>query len=562
MENQRIGRKSAGLRKTAQAGLWMLLISVPLQAQLDGVRSDARPPWPSPSSASSLSSQESNEMDRVEKLEGMIRRQQEQIETLRLALAEQGRTLEQIRQSFRDKPVAAAPLPSAPAQTVLVATVAPGLSQGSLAAAPSPSSLQESAEVERLEKKINDLEKALGGFRLSGDFRFRLDAQLRSGNALAAPLQNVRSRYRFRLNLDKDLEERFRFHAQLSTGPLNNAITNDQDMAGIVAKHLFSIAEAHIEFRPNPHFSLLGGRMPETFADNMRFLWDDDVRFNGFAQRAAFPLDSSFLGFQQLELRVGEYFLSNPNIAVLPASSPFVGAGFPAGKKVRDAMLFHPGFLLRGTPATGWQQQIVGDIQIYRNPNQIQLASTPEGVPGLVSNTVGVALASPLGGTGNATTAPGGSTYWAANYLIFRLAYRLEREHLPLFGGQIPAWLDLQVARNVGTSRLRDAFMVSLNLGEVRGAGETRFLYQFAIKDANALVSQFTDDDLGTGSGVNIAVHGLRFDLGLAKFLQWQNLLFIQTERRPSNPRELFFVPLQRGTNPTFRYLGQLAFSF
>jgi hypothetical protein len=89
-----------------------------------------------------------------------------------------------------------------------------------------------------------------------------------------------------------------------------------------------------------------------------------------------------------------------------------------------------------------------------------------------------------------------------------------------------------------------------------------RFLYQFAIKDANSLISQFTDDDLGTGTGVNISVHALRFDLGLARFLQWQNLLFIQDERRPSNPAEQFFVPLQRGAKTTFRYLGQLAFTF
>jgi hypothetical protein len=54
----------------------------------------------------------------------------------------------------------------------------------------------------------------------------------------------------------------------------------------------------------------------------------------------------------------------------------------------------------------------------------------------------------------------------------------------------------------------------------------------------------------------------VRFDLGLTRFLQWQNLLFFQTERRASNPAEQMFVVLQRGANPTFRYLGQLAFTF
>jgi hypothetical protein len=126
----------------------------------------------------------------------------------------------------------------------------------------------------------------------------------------------------------------------------------------------------------------------------------------------------------------------------------------------------------------------------------------------------------------------------------------------------MPAWLDFQVSRNVGARKLRDAFMASANLGAIHGRGDLRFLYQFALKDANAMISQFTDDDLGTGSGVNIRVHALRFDLGLTRFLQWQNLLFIQSQRRASNPAEQFFVPLPRGADPTFRYLGQLAFSF
>ena len=56
--------------------------------------------------------------------------------------------------------------------------------------------------------------------------------------------------------------------------------------------------------------------------------------------------------------------------------------------------------------------------------------------------------------------------------------------------------------------------------------------------------------------------HAIRFDLGLSRSLQWQNLLFLQNERRPNNPAQNFFVPVQRGANLTYRYLGQLSFSF
>ena len=58
----------------------------------------------------------------------------------------------------------------------------------------------------------------------------------RTGNSVAAPLQNARSRYRVRINTDKEIDPKFKFHFQLSTAPANNGITNDQDMAGIDVK--------------------------------------------------------------------------------------------------------------------------------------------------------------------------------------------------------------------------------------------------------------------------------------------------------------------------------------
>lgn len=535
--------------------LWLLLlvvIGLPLHAQK--ATSDSSADVRTSSSAPAGDIYPAKPNDEVEQLRAVLRQQQEQIERLSLALESQKQLLERILAANGTSIVT----PSDPTQTVRVASA-----EASTPLSPGPQAADSGDEkIEELKRQTEGVVRLLGGFQFSGDFRFRLDAQHRSANAVAGPLQSIRSRYRLRLNVEKQLDPRFRFHLQLSTGALNNGITNEQDMAGLTAKHPFSIAEAYINYRPHPNLSLRGGRMAEVFADDMHFLWDDDVRFNGFQQILQLPMASAPLGIEKLELRAGEYFLSNPNIEILPASSPFVAAGFQPGQKVRDAMLFHSGFVIQGALGTQWSHQITGDVQIYRYPNQIQLASTPEGVPVLVSNALGIALAGPMPGTGNATTTPGGTRFYAQNFQIVRLAYRLEPKGVSLLGREIPAWLDFQLSRNVGTSRLRDALMVSANLGEVREAGNMRFLYQFAIKDANALIAQFTDDNSGTGSGVNIAVHALRFDLGLTRFLQWQNRLFLQSQRRASNPAERFFVPLSRGANRTYRYQGQLAFSF
>jgi hypothetical protein len=300
--------------------------------------------------------------------------------------------------------------------------------------------------------------------------------------------------------------------------------------------------------------------MEEVFADNTRFLWDDDVRFNGFQQIANIPLSSKT--FKSIEFRSGEYFLSNPNVPILAANSPFVAAGFQPGQKVRDANLFHPGVILTGDLGTRWTHQAMADIQLYRNQNQIVLATTAGGVPVVVNNSVGLMLSGPIPTVGNATTTPGGAIYTASHFQLARVTYRITNRGVKIGRREMPFYFDLQALRNVGTSQLRDAMMASFNFGAVRQLGDLRFLYQYAIKDANSIIAQFTDDDLGTGSTTNIAVHALRFDLGLTRALQWQNLFFIQNARRANNPAQQFFVPVQRGANTTYRYLGQLAFTF
>jgi len=76
------------------------------------------------------------------------------------------------------------------------------------------------------------------------------------------------------------------------------------------------------------------------------------------------------------------------------------------------------------------------------------------------------------------------------------------------------------------------------------------------------MISQITDDDVGTGTGVNLKTHMIRFDLGLNKYLAWQNILFIQNELAGNDPARNFYVNLQRGTNTQYRYQGQLQFTF
>jgi hypothetical protein len=457
----------------------------------------------------------------------------EELAALRALVEDQQRQIQELRASVQ-------PPSAAPVRSTLIAQTPPS--------------------TEELTKRVDTLSTNLAGFKLSGDFRLRADVQARTGNTVAGPLQNIRGRYRLRVNVDKDIDPKFRVHLQLSTGPYNNQITNDQDLAGMAVKHAFSIAEGYVDYHPTARVSVRGGRMEEVFADNTRFLWDDDVRFNGFQQTASIPLRSK--AFKNIEFRAAEYILSNPNVPILSAASPFVAAGYQPGQKVRSANLFHPGLIVSGDLGDRWTHQATGDLQVYRNQNQILLATTAAGVPVVINNSIGLTLSGPIPTVGNATTTAGGAIYAAPHYQVGRIAYRISNRGIKVGTREFPFYFDFQVARNVGTDQLRDAMMASFNFGNVRQRGDMRFLYQYSIKDANSLIAQFTDDDLGTGATTNIAVHALRFDLGLTRALQWQNLLFIQNSRRPSDPAQQFFVPLQRGANTTYRYLGQLAFTF
>jgi len=392
----------------------------------------------------------------------------------------------------------------------------------------------------------------VAGFRFGADFRFRYDASIRSASETITGLQNMRQRYRLRFNVDRDAGTDLSMHFQLTTGAVNNGITLDQDFAGGITRHPFFISEGYVDYHPNSNLSLRGGKQEEVFADNTRFLWDDDVRFNGFHEKWKKG---------RVEFRAGQYFFVNPNVFTTPAGSTLTLAGVTPGTIARAAQMFHQGMVVEAPMNRTWKSQFTADVHVYRNPSLIALTSNAAGVGVTVAPAIGVTLSGGAPGTGNATTSPTNTILNARHYQVARGVYRLDAAEL---GGnaKLPLSWSVQVARNMGTSTLRDAVMSTISVGRTQNTGEIRALYAFAIKDANSLISQLTDDDLGTGVTTNIATHHFRFDYAVRRGVVFQNLVFRQTERRPSNPAQSFFVPLGRGTPVTWRYQGQLAISF
>jgi hypothetical protein len=490
--------------------------------------------------------------DKLRVLEEELREQGKKLDEMRALIAEQQRMIA----ALSAKPTSGEPKPGEPKDVVTEATV--------------QASQNKSPTLEDRVKKVEDKVLAIGPVRFSGDFRLRFDGIFRKADptppAGFAPLthqQNARMRYRLRLNLDTDIDSKLSFHTQLATGPINNSLTMDQDFGETTTRHPFFINEAWIDFHPKKTIQLQAGRVQEIFADNSRFLFDDDIRFNGFNEKYAFVFKNNGLKIASLELRAGQYILSNPNVAIVTAGSPLAQAGAVVGSTGRNSNLFHQGLLVNQKFNDRWSSQFGGDIQLYRNPNQIQLASTVNGVALIVQNGLGITLSGPLTGSGNATTTSGGAIYTARNFQIARVTYRLNWAGFEKGGHAYPVALNIQAARNVGISlKERDALLASVQIGKVTQRGDMAFLYVFAIKGANALISQVTDDDLGTNSGVNIRTHHFRFDYGLAKKVTLQSLLYIQNELRNSGDFPNFFVPLNAFTPRQYRLQEQIVFSF
>ena len=490
--------------------------------------------------------------DKLRILQEVLSEQAKQLEELRATVANQQRVIE----ALTNKIPAGEPKIDEHKDVATMATA--------------PAEQNQTPSLEDRVKKVEGKVAQFGPFRLSGDFRLRFDAILRkaeptppAGFTALTHQQNVRMRYRFRLNLDTDINPKLSFHGQLATGPLNNPLTNDQDFGEVTTRHIVAINEAWIDYHPNKATQLQAGRVQEIFADNSRFLFDDDVRFNGFNEKYVVSFKRNSLKVTSVDLRAGQYIFSNPNVAIVIAGSPLAQAGAIVGTTGRNSNLFHQGFLVNQKFHDRWSSQFGGDVQLYRNPNQIQLASTANGVALIVQNGLGITLSGPLPGTGNATTTSGGAIYTARNFQIARLTYRLNWAGFKSGSHDYPVTFNIQAARNVGVGiRERDAMLASLQIGKITRRGDMAFIYVFSIKGANALISQLTDDDLGTNSGVNIRTHHFRFDYGIAKKVTLQSLIFVQNELRNSGDFPNFFVPLNAFTPRQYRFQEQIAFSF
>src|SRR5439155_21523181 len=194
--------------------------------------------------------------DEVKKLKEQLALQQKEIEKLQEAVEQQKQLLLQAMQVRQPRPtnqtpsvmqeasagsaVSESPNLGQVASLSLVLPAAKGVTATEVIPSPGPGSPPAAPDqmqgyvqkVDSMSKTLDALGKGLLGFKLSGDVRLRSDAIIRSSNTVAGPAQNVRERYRVRVNVDKALGDKVDTHVQLGSGTFNNSLTLDTDFAG------------------------------------------------------------------------------------------------------------------------------------------------------------------------------------------------------------------------------------------------------------------------------------------------------------------------------------------
>src|ERR1044072_5035953 len=139
-------------------------------------------------------SPEPNVSERVRLLESELERQNTKLDQLQKTLSEQQATIQALLEKLNAQPT--------------VAAVKESVKEPEPPAAAAPAEPQTPTVEQRL-AKVEGQALKIGPVRLSGDFRLRFDGTFRRATEPPDPplgnVQNARGRYRFRLNLDKDL---------------------------------------------------------------------------------------------------------------------------------------------------------------------------------------------------------------------------------------------------------------------------------------------------------------------------------------------------------------------
>lgn len=480
---------------------------------------------------------------------------QQEVDALKQALAEQSRQIQQLQQSMQAQKQSAEQtrqtvqqqLPQQDQKIQQVQQQVQSLNQTVSQVKPEV----EKAQAET-DKRVSKMENVMERSNVSGDFRVRFDGITRSAMpGGAGSMENLRGRYRFRLNYGFQVAKGLSVHAQLASGPTNNQLTDNQDFGTYANKNPISINQAYVHYAPVKWIELNGGRIPEIFGEGSQFVMDPDLNFNGFSQLVQLGKGSdNWTG----KVTAAQYILTNPNVQQTDPATTL---------RLRTSAIF--GESLRVTSPEFNHMNTYFEIRDYavRDPNQLASEiGSGKGVPGVGYTTDG------LPGIGNQIIANPNANLKGVQPFVYVTGFNTAEATLG-FDHKAPAgtaWAwgaEARVARNLDASVKRDAAYLRAYIGSTSKPGQVKFIYTYKYAEADSMLAAFTDDDIGTQNNTDIKAHIFMADWLVIPHVNIQNIFFIE---KPINYASTFngtpLVKTVQPQNTTLRLQSQILFSF
>ncbi len=205
--------------------------------------------------------------DRLKALERIIERQQREIETLR--------TL--IEKRHEETPAVQ------PAALSLVASPTTTMA----AEQPAAAEQQETKETTTAQKRLDELYRKFGAFRLSGDVRFRVETFRNQGfDAAKATPDRSRLRSRIRLALDGTLDEHFDWGLRLASGFFTDPLSANQTLTDFYERKPISIDRVFMRYDSKSErlgVQLIAGKFEPPFR-RTQLIWDNDLNVEGASE--------------------------------------------------------------------------------------------------------------------------------------------------------------------------------------------------------------------------------------------------------------------------------------
>lgn len=478
---------------------------------------------------------QASDTERIQALEDTLRAQAEQIEQLKVLIAEQSLMLKEI----------------AGQRNAREATATVNATEVTSAPAVDESVDKRLANVEAQANKTKDeLSRRLGSISFSGDLRLRFESIYGQSNALAnganpAVLGNEltprhRARFRARLAMRGSVTEEFDWGLRMVTGTYPDNISTNQTLTDFFNRKPFAIDQAFVTYKPKqlPGLRLQGGKFAPPWPSTELTI-DNDLMVEGFNQTysrdfkgvfsnlslAAWQLpmlerNSAFVRNSDGTVNVDQSRRGGRDLGLYGAS---VQGTFTPSSKV-DLTLSAANLYFQGT-------QFITPVQVFGNSIQLPLTITIPASGTTPAQTITTQVSIPrdllVAGNGNlgvsiaSNNATNRDGRLSSGYNLVDLIAQLDLKHSKRF----PVTLlfnfvtntqtrDVVVAGPGGANLLlpndqNNGYWAELQVGRNRERGDMQFGYTLMRIEKDAVLTPFNISDVTQQS--DMRAHRLNF---------------------------------------------------